>query len=649
MAKLTLHDLANVLIENNDLEPDEAEKFVFSVFDIIHEAINKDHLVKVKGLGTFKVIDVNPRESVNVNTGERVLIEGHSKVSFTPDSTMKELINKPFADFETIVLNDGVNFPEEPSETLMELKDEPDEAVTAEPQTVQEIPAPAIEEQTMDAPVETPVEILSEAPVEILSETPVEAPVEIPVEAPVETPVEILSEAPVEIPVETPVKTPLKTPFEAVVETPADILGEPEVETPVEEVVEAPAEDVVETPVEAPAEDVVETPVEAPAEDVVETPVEVPAEDVVETPVETPAEDVVETPVEAPAEDVVEASVEAPVEEQVAEAKENSDETGKTESQEIPNAVIQNIALQEEIPYNEDSNEKVSQPVASSENDLVELVQNEEETTPEATTQSDSFYEEEVYMGKNYNPSKVKPKKTWWRWAIAILFGVFIGFFLGFYLPEITKFIEAVKSGNFNKEDNYNVTVYENADLAAIDSIAAIDSLAAAAADSAARDSAVKVVADSVAQSLQEISGNRKTSEVKPSDKPSEVKPSEKPSDAKPSEKPSDAKSSVKPTETQSSVKPSKEKSSSMLTYLKYEEMDSRVRTGAYYIMGVAKVVKAREGDNVSRVSRRYLGDGMSCYVEVLNGMKGSDVLKEGQEIKIPELVLKRSLKKNKQ
>ena len=66
--------------------------------------------MKVKGLGTFKVQAVKPRESVNVNTGERVLIEGHDKVSFTPDTTMKELVNKPFALFETVVLNDGVDF-----------------------------------------------------------------------------------------------------------------------------------------------------------------------------------------------------------------------------------------------------------------------------------------------------------------------------------------------------------------------------------------------------------------------------------------------------------------------------------------------------------------------------------------------------------
>jgi hypothetical protein len=97
---------------------------------------------------------------------------------------------------------------------------------------------------------------------------------------------------------------------------------------------------------------------------------------------------------------------------------------------------------------------------------------------------------------------------------------------------------------------------------------------------------------------------------------------------------------------TEVSQKPAPESKEKEPDYLKYEKMDSRVRTGAYYIMGTASVVKAREGDNVARVSRRYLGEGMSCYVEVYNGMSASTVLQEGQEIKIPKVVPKKNLKK---
>ena len=110
MAKLTIQDLADVLVEKNDLSKQTAKAFVTAIFDIVQMGIRRDRLVKIKGLGTFKVVDVDARESVNVNTGERVLIDGHSKISFTPDATMKELVNKPFSGFETVVLNEGVEF-----------------------------------------------------------------------------------------------------------------------------------------------------------------------------------------------------------------------------------------------------------------------------------------------------------------------------------------------------------------------------------------------------------------------------------------------------------------------------------------------------------------------------------------------------------
>mgnify|MGYP000874742458 FL=1 len=110
MAKTALQLIADTVAKKHKITIKDAEKFVSAMFDVMNEGLKTDKLVKVKGLGTFKVQAVKPRESVNVNTGERVLIEGHDKVSFTPDATMKELVNKPFAQFETVVLNDGVDF-----------------------------------------------------------------------------------------------------------------------------------------------------------------------------------------------------------------------------------------------------------------------------------------------------------------------------------------------------------------------------------------------------------------------------------------------------------------------------------------------------------------------------------------------------------
>ena len=110
MEKLTLSDIATVLVKKNKLSAKEAEAFVSAIFDVIRQGLETDQQVKVRGLGTFKIIGVEARSSVNVNTGERVLIDGHSKITFTPDNTMKELVNKPFSQFETVILNEGVEF-----------------------------------------------------------------------------------------------------------------------------------------------------------------------------------------------------------------------------------------------------------------------------------------------------------------------------------------------------------------------------------------------------------------------------------------------------------------------------------------------------------------------------------------------------------
>lgn len=118
MGKLTINELAQVLVERKKLTKREANDFVGKLFDVVQQGVERDRLVKVRGLGTFKLIDVEARESVNVNTGERVLIEGHDKITFVPDTIMKELVNKPFSQFETVVLNDGVEFKDTPSEPV---------------------------------------------------------------------------------------------------------------------------------------------------------------------------------------------------------------------------------------------------------------------------------------------------------------------------------------------------------------------------------------------------------------------------------------------------------------------------------------------------------------------------------------------------
>ena len=110
MGKLTIQDIAKVLVEKSGLTQKEANKFATEMFSIIQQRLEEDELVKIKGFGTFKIINVEARESVSVRTGERVMIDSHAKVTFTPDTVMKALVNKPFSQFETVVLNDGVEF-----------------------------------------------------------------------------------------------------------------------------------------------------------------------------------------------------------------------------------------------------------------------------------------------------------------------------------------------------------------------------------------------------------------------------------------------------------------------------------------------------------------------------------------------------------
>lgn len=110
METMTLQELAQSLADSKKLELSVARSFVSTMFDVIRIAIERDKLVKVKGMGTFKLIEVGARESVSVNSGERVLLSSYGKITFTPDSIMKEIVNKPFSQFETVVLNDGVEF-----------------------------------------------------------------------------------------------------------------------------------------------------------------------------------------------------------------------------------------------------------------------------------------------------------------------------------------------------------------------------------------------------------------------------------------------------------------------------------------------------------------------------------------------------------
>ena len=118
--RLTIQDLTDLLAAKHSMTKKDAEAFVKEFFLLIEQALENEKTVKIKGLGTFKLIDVDSRESVNVNTGERFQIKGHTKVSFSPDANLRDTINKPFAHFETVVLNENTILEDTPIEETEE-------------------------------------------------------------------------------------------------------------------------------------------------------------------------------------------------------------------------------------------------------------------------------------------------------------------------------------------------------------------------------------------------------------------------------------------------------------------------------------------------------------------------------------------------
>ena len=142
MSKNSLNGLADKLAEKSGLSQIEAELFIRKMFDVCHQGLAADKIVKMRWLGTFKVTSVKDRESVDVNTGERIVIEGRDKISFTPDNILKEIVNKPFAQFETVIVNDGVDFESIDKKYEDSLEDEEQEESLEKPKPIIEVIEP---------------------------------------------------------------------------------------------------------------------------------------------------------------------------------------------------------------------------------------------------------------------------------------------------------------------------------------------------------------------------------------------------------------------------------------------------------------------------------------------------------------------------
>lgn len=253
MSKFTLSTLAAKLAEKSGLSQTEAELFIRKMFDVLNQGLEADKQVKMRWLGTFKVTTVKDRESVDVNTGERIVIEGRDKISYTPDNILKEIVNKPFAQFETVVVNDGVDFddidkkfetsteePEEvPSEVQSEIEVPKEEIVIAEvkapekedpiapelPKPVASVePTPPVEEPHSTAPdvidfLDTPLSVEASSDVVVIGEEKEEK---------VQPEVELKEEPQAGPIVESKAEPKVEQPAESSVETSAEPTSEPE-------------------------------------------------------------------------------------------------------------------------------------------------------------------------------------------------------------------------------------------------------------------------------------------------------------------------------------------------------------------------------------------------------------------------------------
>ena len=157
-----IKDLARFLVEKHGIKLADAELFISLMTEIINEGVHRERQVKIKGLGTFKLTSVSSRESIDVNTGERIVIEGRDKLSFAPDNAMKELVNQPFSQFETVVVNDGVELEDEYKEQVEETAPAEEKKEIVEEKAVEEVEFPREE------PVK-PIAVVSEMSAETMS------------------------------------------------------------------------------------------------------------------------------------------------------------------------------------------------------------------------------------------------------------------------------------------------------------------------------------------------------------------------------------------------------------------------------------------------------------------------------------------------
>ena len=555
MSKISLSDLAQRLAEKSGISLQDAELFIRKMFDVANEGLQSDKLVKMKWLGTFKVMAVKDRESVDVNTGERILIEGRDKISFTPDNILKEIVNKPFAQFETVVVNDGVDFDEIDRKFENAEEDGPVSDSTLE--CVSDSENSSVESFVeQDSPVTSGV-------IDFLDEEN---------DAPVSDEMIVIGER-----------------------LSQENVAEPEEKKPEGSESAATEPAATEPAVFKPA---VSEPVES----------------------ESATSELETKESEVPAQNEVESVV-------------SDEEKESTLTEETP--------IAEKVPSGEDN--------SITETPIVEKVPSDKENFTETPIEEEASSDEETPSSDEVTDKRhvVLPRHL--VIAASVVFLAMIGGF-GWFAFNYGK-MAAQRDHLALQLDNYQQIAAEkkaptksaSTQEEILRKKAIEDSIRMAQASEAVKK------AENAEQNMDAAADNQsidaKSPEAKKNLEAKKLADAKNLADAKRQVDAKKLAETKKQQETKKLAEAKKKEETrkqaekhAAQASSKYDQ-DVRVRTGAYRIIGVSEVVTAREGQTIKSLSQKYLGPGMECYVEALNG---NSLLKPGQKVKIPKLELKK-------
>ena len=541
MSKISLSDLAQRLAEKSGISLQDAELFIRKMFDVANEGLQSDKLVKMKWLGTFKVMAVKDRESVDVNTGERIIIEGRDKISFTPDNILKEIVNKPFAQFETVVVNDGVDFDE--IDRKFENAEEDGSVFDSTLECV-----PNSDNSSLESFVEQDSPVTSGV-IDFLDEEN---------DAPVSDEMIVIGEK--RLSQENVAEPEEKKPEGSEHAATEPAVFKPAVSEPEES--ESATSELETKESEVPAQNEVESVVSDEENESTLTE---------KTPIaEKVPSDGENSITEIP---IVE---EAPIEEEASSDEETPSSDEETDKRHVvlPRylviaASVVFLAMIGGFGWFAFNYGKM----AAQRDHLALQLDNYQQIATEKKTPTKSASTQEEILRKKAIEDSVRMAQA----------------------SEAVKKVE-------NAEQNMNATV----DKQSID----VKSAEAKKNLEAMKLADAKNLADAKRQvEAKKLADAKKQQETK---KLAEAKKKE------------EARKQAEKHAVQASSK--------------YDQ-DARVRTGAYRIIGVSAVVTAREGQTIKSLSQKYLGPGMECYVEALNG---TSLLKPGQKVKIPKLELKK-------